>query len=136
MMNEYLTQWGRTGNRPPLAMGWMQPPIPRDEMPGLATKAQMAELEAAHGPSWTTCSPTLMIEHHAGGIHMAASAAKNADEASTPAVGHGDGRGQRGEISEMNQWRARHGLATIVPTSPVHPARHRRGATPHHRRAS
>jgi hypothetical protein len=23
--------------------------------------------------------------------------------------------GQRGEISEMNQWRARHGLPTIVP---------------------
>jgi uncharacterized protein (DUF305 family) len=115
MMNEYLDQWGRDGNRPPLAMGWMQPPVARDEMPGLATKAQMAELEAARGFELDKLFTELMIEHHAGGIHMAANAAENAELASTRKWAARMDDGQRGEISEMNQWRTRHDLPTIVP---------------------
>jgi uncharacterized protein (DUF305 family) len=115
MMNEYLTQWGRNGQRPPQAMGWMQPPVPYDEMPGLATEAQMDALAAARGFELDELFTELMITHHAGGVHMAANAAKNAEQASTRRWAAAMDDGQRGEISEMNQWRARHGLPTIVP---------------------
>jgi uncharacterized protein (DUF305 family) len=115
MMNEYLAQWGRDGNRPEKAMGWMQPPIDRDKMPGLATDAQMQALENARGFELDDLFTELMIEHHAGGVHMAAHAAEHGQKASTRRWAAQMDDGQRGEISEMNQWRRRHGLNVIVP---------------------
>ena len=115
MMNEYLTQWGRGGNRPEKAMGWMQPPVDRDQMPGLATPAQMQELANARGFELDKLFTQLMIEHHAGGVHMAAYAAEHAEKASTRRWAAQMDDGQRGEISEMNQWRRRHDLNVIVP---------------------
>ena len=44
-----------------------------------------------------------MINHHAGGVHMAANAAKHAELASTRRWAADMDDGQRGEISEMNQ---------------------------------
>jgi uncharacterized protein (DUF305 family) len=115
MMNEYLAQWDRDGQRPATAMGWMQPPVAYDEMPGLATEAQMNELAAARGFELDELFTQLMIEHHAGGVHMAATAAKTAEEASTRRWAAAMEDGQRGEISEMNTWRTQHGLQAIVP---------------------
>jgi uncharacterized protein (DUF305 family) len=114
-MNTYLTQWGRSGDAPELAMGWMQPPIPRTEMPGLATRAQMDALAEARGFELDNLFTELMINHHAGGVHMAAYAAEHAEEASTRELAAAMDDGQRGEISEMNTWRTRHGLKAIVP---------------------
>ena len=114
-MNTYLTQWGRLGDEPALAMGWMQPPIPRSEMPGLATTAQMAQLAAARGFELDDLFTQLMIQHHAGGIHMAAYAATHAEKQSTRDLAAAMDDGQRGEISEMNTWRTRHGLKAVVP---------------------
>jgi uncharacterized protein (DUF305 family) len=115
MMNEYLSQWNRDGNRPAKAMGWMQPPVDRDKMPGLATNAQMQQLENARGFELDNLFTQLMIEHHAGGVHMAAYAAEHAEKASTRRWAAQMDDGQRGEISEMNQWRRRHDLPVIVP---------------------
>jgi uncharacterized protein (DUF305 family) len=115
MMNEYLAQWHRDGNRPAKAMGWMQPPVDRDKMPGLATNAQMQQLENARGFELDDLFTRLMIEHHAGGVHMAAYAAEHAEQAGTRRWAAQMDDGQRGEISEMNQWRQRHGLDVIVP---------------------
>ncbi len=114
-MNTWLTQWGHVGDAPTLAMGWMQPPVPRSQMPGLATKAQMAQLAAARGFALDNLFTELMINHHAGGIHMAAYAATHAEKKSTRALAAAMDDGQRGEISEMNQWRTQHGLQAIVP---------------------
>jgi uncharacterized protein (DUF305 family) len=115
MMNEYLAQWHHAGDRPAKAMGWMQPPIPYDQMPGLATKAQMDQLAAARGFALDNLFTELMINHHAGGVHMAAAAAKTAEEQSTRRWAAAMDDGQRGEISEMNTWRTRHRLQKIVP---------------------
>jgi uncharacterized protein (DUF305 family) len=114
-MNTYLTQWDRLGDAPALAMGWMQPPLPRSKMPGLATKAQMAQLAAARGFELDDLFTRLMIVHHAGGIHMAGYAANHAQEKSTRDLAAAMDDGQRGEISEMNTWRTQHGLKTVVP---------------------
>ena len=57
-----------------------------------------------------------MINHHAGGVHMAATRRSAPEElASTRRWAANMDDGQRGEISEMNSWRTRHGLPTIVP---------------------
>jgi uncharacterized protein (DUF305 family) len=114
-MNTYLTQWGRLGDEPALAMGWMQPPVPRSQMPGLATNAQMAQLAAARGSELDDLFTRLMIDHHAGGIHMAAYAANHAEKKSTRNLAAAMDDGQRGEISEMNTWRTQHGLKAVVP---------------------
>ncbi len=114
-MNTYLTQWGRLGDAPALAMGWMQPPVPRSQMPGLATKAQMAQLAAARGFELDDLFTRLMIVHHAGGIHMAAYAANHGEERSTRDLAAAMDDGQRGEISEMNTWRTQHGVKAVVP---------------------
>jgi uncharacterized protein (DUF305 family) len=115
MMNEYLTQWGQGGKQPAKAMDWMGPPLERTEMPGLATKEQLAALRSARGAELNELFTALMINHHAGGVHMAANAARNATNDNTRRWAAAMDDGQRGEISEMNQWRTRHGLATIVP---------------------
>ena len=115
MMNEYLAQWGRAGDQPARAMGWMQPSVARDQMPGLATNAQMTALSTARGAELDELFTALMINHHAGGVHMAANAAQHAELASTRRWAAAMDDGQRGEISEMNQWRTAHNLATIVP---------------------
>ena len=91
-MNTWLTQWGHVGDAPRLAMGWMQPALPRNEMPGLATKAQMTQLAEARGFELDNLFTDLMINHHAGGIHMAAYAATHAEKQSTRAARRGDGR--------------------------------------------
>jgi uncharacterized protein (DUF305 family) len=115
MMNEYLREWGQAGTGSDTAMGWMGPPLPRDQMPGLATREQLARLADARGSELDALFTELMINHHAGGVHMAANAARNAELASTRRWGAGMDHGQRGEISELNRWRARHGLQQIVP---------------------
>ena len=96
MMNEYLAQWDQAGNRPAKAMGWMQPPIPYSEMPGLATQAQMDQLAAARGFELDSLFTQLMINHHAGGVHMAATAAKTRGGEVDPPLGRGDGRRSAG----------------------------------------
>jgi uncharacterized protein (DUF305 family) len=114
-MNTYLGQWGETAQAPARAMVWMNEPYPRDQMPGLATPAQMEQLANARGAELDDLFTRLMIVHHAGGIHMAAYAADNAELASTRRWAANMDSGQRGEISEMNSWRTRHGLPTVVP---------------------
>jgi uncharacterized protein (DUF305 family) len=46
---------------------------------------------------------------------MAAYAATHAEKQSTRDLAAAMDDGQRGEISEMNTWRTRHGLKAVVP---------------------
>ena len=49
-------------------MGWMGDPVARDEMPGMASRAEMDGLRSADDiDAWFV---TLMVDHHAGGIAM------------------------------------------------------------------
>ena len=81
-----------------------------------ATSRMLGQVvSAARGFELDTLFTQLMINHHAGGVHMAATAAKTAEEQSTRRWAAAMDDGQRGEISEMNTWRTKHGLPTIVP---------------------
>ncbi len=116
MMGEYLTTWHQAGTEDDTAMGWMGMRVPRTDMPGLATKAQLATLAAARGAALDQEFTRLMIDHHAGGIHMADDAAPHAITAAVKRWAASMADGQRGEIAEMNRWRVNHGMAAV----PVH----------------
>ncbi|MEP6626033.1 MAG: DUF305 domain-containing protein [Acidimicrobiia bacterium] len=116
MMGEYLTTWHQAGTEDGTAMGWMGMRVPRADMPGLATKSQLATLAAARGDALDQEFTRLMIDHHAGGIHMADYAGPHAITAAVKRWAASMADGQRGEISEMNRWRVSHGMAAV----PVH----------------
>ena len=111
VMNDHLAQWGQQGTEGSTAMAWMGMKVPRDEMPGMATAAQMQQLADARGRDLDELFTRLMILHHEGGIHMAQYAATHATHRDRALVGEGDGRRARsGEIAELNRWRVTHGL--------------------------
>ena len=116
MMGEYLTTWHQAGTENDTAMAWMGMKVPRADMPGLATKAQLATLADARGPALDQEFTRLMIDHHAGGIDMADYAGPHATTAAVKRWAASMSDGQRGEISEMNRWRVSHGMASV----PVH----------------
>ena len=88
-MYGWLVQWGlpQTGSRPPMA--WVAGEHASVHagsdgvMPGMATRAQLAELAAATGVEAERIFLRLMIAHHAGGVAMAKAAVA---DASTPEV--------------------------------------------------
>jgi uncharacterized protein (DUF305 family) len=88
-MYGWLVQWGlpQTGSRPPMA--WVggehgaAHAAPDGTMPGMATPAQLAQLEAATGVEAERIFLRLMIAHHTGGVAMADAAVA---QARTPEV--------------------------------------------------
>ena len=67
VMGAHLTQWGQVGTEADTAMGWMGMATPRDQMLGLATKAELRTLAAARGAQLNDVFTKLVITHHAGG---------------------------------------------------------------------
>jgi uncharacterized protein (DUF305 family) len=83
-MYGWLVQWGlpQTGSRPPMA--WVggehaaAHAAADGTMPGMATPAQLAELQAAQGIEAERVFLRLMIAHHTGGVAMAQAAVADA----------------------------------------------------------
>jgi uncharacterized protein (DUF305 family) len=74
-MAAYLTDRGGTDGDPGRqAMAWMGHPVPLDEMPGLIPASDLAALLGLDGPELDRRFLQLMIEHHEGGVDMAAAA--------------------------------------------------------------
>ena len=114
VMGEYLTKWGQAGTEGATAMGWMGMATPRNQMTGLATKHQLAQLDAARGAALNQEFTRLMIDHHAGGVHMAEYAARHATTPDVKRWAASMASGQRDEISELNRWRIRNGFPAVV----------------------
>jgi uncharacterized protein (DUF305 family) len=106
-MQAEMQQWGKEGT-PDIAMEWMGMSVPPRGMPGMATEAQMAELQAARGPELDDLFSRLMIDHHLGGIHMAEAAEENGDL--TVGAAAGMTATQRADIGEINNRREQLGL--------------------------
>ena len=116
MMNDHLAQWGQQATEGPDAMAWMNMKVPRDQMPGLATNAQMDQLANARGQELNDLFTRLMILHHEGGVHMAEYAAAHASTETVRSWATAMADGQRGEISELNRWRVQHDLPSVEMT--------------------
>jgi uncharacterized protein (DUF305 family) len=120
VMNSFLNEAGGTavaGNGK-LAMQWMYHPVRPADMPGMPTKAQLAQLDASQGLVADDIFTRLMILHHAGGIDMADYTAKHGENSGVRKLAAAMASVQRTEINEMNTRRVAIGLAP-VPRSEI-----------------
>jgi uncharacterized protein (DUF305 family) len=115
VMQDALSDWGKEGTAN-TAMEWMGTPVPQDAQPGMATPPQMADLEAARGLALDDQFTQLMIEHHAGGIHMAQYAEEHARLHDVRELAGSIVATQRMEIDELNHLRQDLGLPIFEPT--------------------
>lgn len=109
-MYEQLLDWGASIAPAETAMTWMGTPVPATAMPGLATDDQVAALRDAKGAEADALFLDLMAEHHRGGAHMAAYAARNADNADVRDLARVMERNQSIEIAEFRQTAERFGF--------------------------
>lgn len=70
-------------------------------MPGMATAAEIDELEAAQGDDAVRIFLTLMIAHHQGGVEMAEAVLARSDVPQVVSLATGIERAQRAEITVM-----------------------------------
>lgn len=110
LMNATLDRFGHPTEQGRTAMAWMDDPVPADEMPGLATDAQMADLRDAQGKDAEVLWIALMSKHHLGGIHMADFAARHGHDRTTRNMAKAMVNTQRGEVQDLNRTRIRLGL--------------------------
>ena len=115
-MRGVLSEWGlpSTPNPEGTAMAWMHEPHPAQQMPGMATAADLDRLRAAQGLEADDLFSQLMIRHHEGGIHMADFAATDAETGNIRNFARGMAASQRSEIGEINAVRTRLGLAPVL----------------------
>ena len=70
LLERFLEEWGHSRyDVPDEAMAWMGHAVPRDEMPGLASKRELQSLRDA-GDDTDAWFVALMVDHHAGGVAM------------------------------------------------------------------
>jgi uncharacterized protein (DUF305 family) len=111
IMQTWLRQWhlDPTGSEP--TMAWM----PDGEqlmrggglMPGMATKQEMDQLEAARGHDLDVLFVNLMIKHHLGGIHMVDAILDQSDNDQITEAAQRMKNTQQGEIDNMRSILAR-----------------------------
>jgi uncharacterized protein (DUF305 family) len=101
-MAEMLRGFGApVANEGDTAMRWMGMAVPLDEMPGMATADETAELSAALGRAADLLFIRLMIAHHEGGLHMAEDAQARARDDKVERFAAGIIDGQTKEIAEL-----------------------------------
>lgn len=91
-------------------MGWMGTPLPRDQMMGLATDAQMDEMRSSDGAEAEALWIALISEHHLGGLHMADWEARNGQDGASRNIARAMVATQRGEVVDLDRYRTSHRL--------------------------
>jgi len=119
-MNSYLNQAGGAdvAGDGSVAMAWMDHLVRPADMPGMPTKAELAELDESSGLEADDLFTHLMIRHHAGGIAMAEYAAEHGEHSGVRDLARTMAKVQRTEINEMNVRRVALGL-TPIPQSEI-----------------
>ena len=131
-MERQLDEWGYSRqNRSSLAMTWMRDDTPVDQMPGLASTAEVDKLATVNGAAADALFIRLMQDHHRGGIAMADYAAKNAKNAFVREIAARMARVQRLEINEMDGALKRAGLDPNPPGWTPGPFGMNHGGTDH-----
>jgi uncharacterized protein (DUF305 family) len=115
-MQAMLEDWGYAReDRPERAMAWMGMAVAPADMPGTASQVELEALRSAEGRTADALFLALMVDHHAGGVHMASYAADHADDDEVRALARGLTRSQRQEIDELEAARRRYGLPDDPP---------------------
>jgi uncharacterized protein (DUF305 family) len=120
-MRSVLSEWGLQPSPDPegTAMAWMHEPHPAQQMPGMATGADLDRLRNARGVEADDLFTQLMIRHHQGGIHMAEFVATDAETSNIRNFARGMAAGQRSEIGEINAVRRELGLEPVLQDDPA-----------------
>ncbi len=113
-MQTALQEWGESPDDD-VAMAWMGTPVPEDEQPGMASAEEFAQLRDARGGALDDLFSRLMIDHHAGGAHMAGAEARLGHDEDERAWAKKLAAAQRQEINELNLARRRLGLEPVEP---------------------
>lgn len=123
LMTEMLDQWGYgRSDRSDEAMGWMDMPVPVEQMPGLLSDGQLDELAAARGAEIDRLFLERMAEHHRGGLHMAQAAQEQAGDDDVVDLAARIERNQASEINEYRQVAELRGFDVDIDPVPVPPA--------------
>jgi uncharacterized protein (DUF305 family) len=114
-MNSYINQAGgpKVAGDGSVAMQWMGHPVRPADMPGMPTKAELAQLDESSGLEADDLFTHLMIRHHAGGIAMARYAAEHGENEGVRNLARTIAQVQRTEINEINARRVAIGLPRI-----------------------
>jgi uncharacterized protein (DUF305 family) len=120
-MRSVLSEWGFQSTPDPegTAMAWMHEPHPAQQMPGMATAADLDRLRDAQGVEADDLFTQQMIRHHEGGVHMAEFAVTDAEAGNTRNFARGMAASQRSEIGEINAARRELGLASVLQGDPA-----------------
>ncbi|GAA4674895.1 DUF305 domain-containing protein [Phytohabitans rumicis] len=104
VMQTWLKNWGLdpTGSEP--VMAWMPDgaeSVKDGLMPGMATTAELRQLEASTGRAADILFLTLMIKHHLGGIHMVDAILKLSDNSDVTEAAQRMKNLQQSEVGNM-----------------------------------
>lgn len=103
-----------------VAMEWMGEPMRPEEMPGMASDADYAQLRAATGIAADEVFTRLMIRHHEAGIAMANRAATDGENPRVRRLARTMAKVQRTEVAEMSRRRDALGLAAVDASDVAH----------------
>jgi uncharacterized protein (DUF305 family) len=119
-MADKLESWGvDVESADGTVMGWMGMPMAPEQMPGLASVEEMANLKTLKGTEADIEFLRLMIDHHAGGVEMAKAASSGANVAFVKVLADGMAALQAVEIAEMQAFARRLG-ANLAPPDTSH----------------
>lgn len=105
--NATLDREGHTTDPGPTAMEWMDGPgVPLEDMDGLASPAQLAELRDAEGAEAEALWIALMSEHHLGGLHMADHEARHGKDRTVRNLARAMVKTQHGEVIDLARARS------------------------------
>ena len=120
-MQGWLDSWGLARGTARPTMAWMAGHghlLSNGLMPGMASPAQMDQLETLKGTALDIDFLQLMIHHHQGGLPMAQYAAQHAEEPYVRNLANSMIIAQSGEIVEMEQLLRQLGASPLpAPTS-------------------
>jgi uncharacterized protein (DUF305 family) len=120
IMERTLAEWGYTrADRSDRAMTWMGMDAAPDQMPGMASEDDIDRLADTEGRDTDALFLELMANHHAGGLHMAQTAAADADADHVRALAERMSRNQAIEINEYARTAERLGLPVEIARVPV-----------------
>ncbi len=112
-MSGWLDLWGYAKNSSTPRMAWMGMPM-EGMMPGMATREQIAQLEAAEGESADVLFMQLMIPHHESGVDMARAAFLQSENPVVRNFAFHVMESQEGEIDYMESWLRERGYDTTL----------------------
>jgi uncharacterized protein (DUF305 family) len=106
IMHTWLDHWGDSINSTNLPMAWMpegSTALENGLMPGMATPAQLRQLQAATGTQVDILFCQLMLRHHLGGLHMVDGIMAETHDGEVRDLATAMRNGQSGEVVRLRE---------------------------------